>query len=231
MAQVDTIEVIALPSNPAGTGYNEQALIEEARYFQRQRRQWAGIILAVIIILIIATSLVFGVGRGPAKAASAPAELVSVGGPSTCSVSGLSFRKPVSAGAAAGTSYIKIDFVNRGASCRLALMDAQPYNSVTHKTVGPVARVEGNVGSNLTANQFVHQRLAPGAVARISVAFQTAMNYPSKVCRIGVANSLYLFSPSKPGVRVLVIDVVHQHGEQVCTRLVSLFTVGPWLGK
>ena len=177
----------------ADAAFHEQALIEEARQFQRKRLQRGWISFAILSAVVLPVTFFVGLnGVGSRPATGAPKAISVVGLPS-CSITNMTVTGRSNWGGTAGTEYIAIHFVNKAATCQLPQLELRPFNTVTGINVGPAARLFTNLGSNLTTYQIEHQRLNRGEEATVSIGYVDSGNFPPASCQSADSNAIRLF--------------------------------------
>jgi hypothetical protein len=168
------------------------------------RRALAGAALATVAALAAAcgtaststVTVVAGAGSSSPAAggsSSAPAPPSTPAGPAECATSVL--RLGLGRGsAAAGTSYVNIDFTNTGGSaCFL-----QGYPGVSLVSAGSDAGSQ--IGADAKRDPTAPSRLVtlePGQTAHALFAIEAAGNFPPTTCHIVIAHWLKVFPPDQ----------------------------------
>jgi hypothetical protein len=193
MVTINSDRGILVSGSGVDAAFHEQALIEEARQFQRKRLRRGWISFAILLAVVVTATFFVGFnGVGSRPANGAPNAISAVGLPS-CSISNMTFTGRSGWGGTAGTQYIEIHFVNKAATCQLPQFELRPFNTVTGINVGPAARLFTNLGSNLTAYQIEHQRLNRGEEATVFIGYVDSGNFPPASCRSANSNAIRLF--------------------------------------
>jgi Protein of unknown function (DUF4232) len=149
-------------------------------------------------------------GTAPSATASAKANDQAL---PSCLSSGLRLTRGTT-GAAAGSTYIQIEFTNTSSvTCTLA---GYPGVALT-KTQDPGSQV-GASASKATTRPATLVTLAPGATAVAQVQLVDVLNYPTAKCVPASANYLQVYPPGQTMPLYLPFTA------QACTKLI--FTLG-----
>ena len=129
-----------------------------------------------------------------APATSAPASAGASAGAAGCASAGLTAKVDTAqSGAAAGSTYVPIDFTNTsGSPCTLF-----GYPGVSF-VAGPTGGQLGEAASRNPAAKATTVRLAPGGVAHATLQVAAAGNYSASACTPVTAHWLRIFPPNQP---------------------------------
>ena len=169
-----------------------------------------------------------GTTPGPSQPASQPSATGSASA-SGCATAGLKVKVDTSqGGAAAGSTYVPIDFTNTSSSpCTLF-----GYPGVSFVSGVPGSQI-GRPASRNSAVAATTVTLAPGAVAHATLQVAQAENYSPSDCKPVTAHWLRIYPPNqfnaiytKYTAQVCSAKLPHQLGRQL-----SVYVVRPGAGK
>jgi hypothetical protein len=173
-----------------------------------------------------ATSSAAATSPAPAPSAGAASASAAAAG---CASSGLTVRVDTAqSGAAAGSTYVPIDFTNTtGSPCTLF-----GYPGVSFVT-GPSGSQIGRAASRNTAAAATLVTLAPGGEAHATIQVAEAANYSPSACKPVTAHWLKVFPPNQTAALYASYTV------QACSAMLpsklghqlSVFVVAPGPGK
>jgi hypothetical protein len=139
----------------------------------------------------------------PASPAASPAASAGGGGTAGCASSALTAHVDLAqGGAAAGSTYVPIDFTNTsGSACT---MDGYPGVSFVRSPSGGQL---GNPASRNPAAEPAMVTLAPGGIAHAFLQVAEAGNYSQSACTPVTAHWLKIFPPNQVGAIYAHYDV------------------------